>query len=67
MTALRSGPSSFPSFASVRAPDLEQKQTKETKGLLTVDDIRRVLGDCQRQGTRYSQALIETVATTFGR
>ncbi len=36
-------------------------------GLLTSDEIRQVLGSCQRQGTRYSQALIETVARTYGK
>ncbi len=36
-------------------------------GLLTAEEIRQVLGNCQRQGTRYSDALIETVARTYGR
>lgn len=36
-------------------------------GVLTAAEIRQVLGDCQRQGTRYSDALIETVARTWGK
>lgn len=35
-------------------------------GLLTAEEIRQVLGNCQRQGTRYSDALIDTVARTYG-
>ena len=36
-------------------------------GLLTRDEIRRLLMECQRQGTHYSNALIEHVAKTYGR
>jgi predicted nucleic acid-binding protein len=36
-------------------------------GLLSKDEIRRLLTLCQQQGTRYSNALIEHVAQTYGR
>lgn len=36
-------------------------------GLLTRNDIRRLLTLCQRQGTHYSNRLIEHVAETYGR
>jgi predicted nucleic acid-binding protein len=36
-------------------------------GLVTQDDIRRLLHTCKRQGTHYSDELIETVARTYGR
>ncbi|MDQ3814802.1 MAG: hypothetical protein M3347_12740 [Armatimonadota bacterium] len=36
-------------------------------GLLTQDEIRQLLKTCQRQGTHYSDTLIETVAQTYGR
>lgn len=35
-------------------------------GLLTAAEIRQVLETCRRQGTRYSDALIATVARTYG-
>lgn len=36
-------------------------------GMLTSADIRRMLKQCQRQGTHYSNVLIEHVAETYGR
>jgi len=36
-------------------------------GLLTKNDIHQMLKLCQQQGTRYSNALIEYVAETYGR
>ncbi|HEV8718090.1 MAG TPA: hypothetical protein VGX03_35400 [Candidatus Binatia bacterium] len=36
-------------------------------GLVTQDDIRRLLHACKQQGTHYSDELIETVARTYGR
>ena len=36
-------------------------------GLLTKQEIRRLLRECRRQGTHYSNALIERVAETHGR
>ena len=36
-------------------------------GLLTRNDIRHLLGLCQKQGTHYSNRLIEHVAETYGR
>jgi len=36
-------------------------------GLVTQDDIRRLLHTCKQQGTHYSDELIETVARTYGR
>ena len=36
-------------------------------GLLSKDEIRSLLTFCQQQGTRYSNALIEHVAQTYGR
>jgi predicted nucleic acid-binding protein len=36
-------------------------------GLLTQDDIRQLLQTCRRQGTHYSDELIETAARTYGR
>jgi len=36
-------------------------------GLVTQDDIRQLLHTCKRQGTHYSDELIETVAHTYGR
>src|SRR5713101_3722174 len=36
-------------------------------GLLTQDEIRQLLQTCRRQGTHYSDELIETVARTYGR
>lgn len=36
-------------------------------GLLTRGEIRQLLGLCQRQGTHYSNRLIEHVAETYGR
>lgn len=36
-------------------------------GLLTRNQISSLLLECQRQGTHYSNALIEHVATTYGR
>jgi predicted nucleic acid-binding protein len=36
-------------------------------GLVTRDDIRRLLHTCKQQGTHYSDELIETVARTYGR
>lgn len=35
-------------------------------GLLTKQEIRRLLEECQRQGTHYGNALIESVARTYG-
>lgn len=35
--------------------------------LVTQDEIRRLLKTCQRQGTHYSDKLIETVAQTYTR
>lgn len=36
-------------------------------GLLTQDGIRQLLRTCRRQGTHYSDRLIETVAQSYGR
>ncbi len=36
-------------------------------GVLTGNDIRRLLTLCQRQGTHYSNRLIEHVAEKYGR
>ena len=36
-------------------------------GILTKDDIRQLLKACQKQGTYYSDSLIEIVAETYGR
>ena len=36
-------------------------------GLVTQDEIRLLLKTCQQQGTHYSDALIESVAQTYGR
>jgi predicted nucleic acid-binding protein len=36
-------------------------------GLLTKDDIHRLLNTCRKQGTHYSSELIEHVAETYGR
>ena len=36
-------------------------------GLLTGADIRRMLKQCQEQGTHYSNALIDHVVETYGR
>jgi len=36
-------------------------------GLLSSEEIRRMLKQCQRQGTHYSNTLIESVAKTYGR
>jgi predicted nucleic acid-binding protein len=36
-------------------------------GLLTADEIQRLLKTCQQQGTHYSDKLIQTVAQTYGR
>jgi len=38
-----------------------------TDGLLTREDMRQSLKNCQQQGTHYSDALIETVSQTYGR
>ncbi len=36
-------------------------------GILTKDEIRRLLRICQSQGTHYKDSLIEFVAQTYGR
>jgi predicted nucleic acid-binding protein len=36
-------------------------------GLVTRDEIRQLLKSCQKQGTHYSDAFIETVAQIYGR
>jgi len=37
------------------------------EGLLTADEIRRLLTICRNKGTRYSIAFIEEVANRYGR
>ncbi len=36
-------------------------------GVLTQEDIRRLLMTCRQQGTHYSEAFIDAVAQTYGR